>query len=165
MLNLIQSRGISKPFVTLICCLALAACVGPFKKERKPVVDPFLGVKTIQVTDKTEPLLLASTDAGKVREFVEIALKHHGYLVCRECQHDAQAVVTIHTYQTSNKRDLLWMGHRNLSKSEWSIVIVRNGNKIFSSGASHEKPEPISHLSARQVRNVIHDIPLMRSGP
>jgi len=165
MLNLIPPRRISIPFVTLICCLALVACVGPFKKEKKVVVDPFAGVRTIQVTDKTNPLLLASTDAGKVREYVEIALKHHGYLVCHNCQHDAEAVVTVHVYQTSSKRDLLWMGHQNSSKSEWSIIIKRNGRKIFSEEVGHEKPEPINQLSARQVQNVIHDVPPMRSGP
>ncbi len=78
--------------VTTSGCGAIAA-----KMARvTPTPQQMAGIKTIQVIDKTDPLILQGTDAGMITEFIHTALKGKGYEPCvAPCQADATATVNV----------------------------------------------------------------------
>lgn len=148
------------------CALLLmmtCAFVGCAHKTKAP--NMFSDVVTIQLKDGTDPLLIHSTTASRVRDYVEIGLTHLGYRVCSECPHDAEAIVEVSRYENRQtlKLNLLSLtGAKNLLNigvSEWSLTITRKGETIFDKSIEHEKAEPIDQLSARQVKDVLSKIP------
>ena len=78
--------------VTTTGCGAIIA-----KMERvTPTPEQMAGIRTIQVVDKTDPLILQGTDAATITEFIHTALKGKGYEPCRApCQADATATVNV----------------------------------------------------------------------
>lgn len=78
--------------VTTAGCAAIGA-----KMERvTPTQEQMADIKTIQVIDKTDPLLLQGTDAGMISEFIQTAIKGKGYEPCKApCQADATATVNV----------------------------------------------------------------------
>jgi phosphoketolase len=155
-------RNWSRIIFLAVALLSSIAYAG--KKESGPSL--FEGVHTIELIDASNPVLLASTDAKRVREFFEIGLKHLGYKVCNDCKSSADAVATIlvsknRTIQ-DRKRD--WAGWGNQlvvasSESSWKITVVRNGVSIFEQRKSHSQPIPLDTLVGKQVQDVLNDIP------
>lgn len=85
--------------VLLLLAVTTAGCVSAMKARMDrvtPTPEQMAGIKTIQVIDKTDPLLLQGTDAGMIAEFVQTAIKGKGYEPCRApCQADATATVNV----------------------------------------------------------------------
>lgn len=123
----------------------------------------FSSVKTIQVKDGTDPLLLASTGAANVANYVAIGLRHLGYEVCDGCQADAVATVVVSEYDS--KQDTSRPGGGwfaivvNVAISKWTLTITRGGETIYRDNLSHKKKEPIDQLAARQARDTMANIP------
>lgn len=140
-------------FLGLLFLASISSCTS------KNIIDKsgFDGVRTIELRDNTNTVLLASTEAGKVRDYIEIGLKGRGYQVCTKCDHDAKAVLTIHTYKTQEGKGL----HRGrmTSYSEWTLTITRDGKQIYSRRRDHKSATPITELSARQVQDIVAEIP------
>ena len=78
--------------VTTTGCGAIIA-----KMERvTPTPEQMAGIKSIQVVDKTDPLILQGTDAATITEFIHTALNGKGYEPCRApCHADATATVNV----------------------------------------------------------------------
>jgi hypothetical protein len=136
----------------------------PGASKRQPEPSAFAVVRTIELRDSTDPVLLASTGAKRVREYLEVGLTHRGYTVCRDCKSDAVATVTVRVYRTKqdSKRD--WAGWGNLSyleygESDWTLTIVRNDETIYEKRIKHNKTMPIDQLAAQQVLDVLRKIP------
>ena len=142
-----------------VALFVLVACSSAPKKAHNP--GAFASVRTIELRDATDPLLLASTSARRVREYIEIGLQHRGYTVCNPCDADAVATVTVREYSTQKKIVRIGVGLvlANVADSAWSLVIVRNGETIFQKRVNHDKAMEIDQLSARQVKDVLAHIP------
>src|SRR5216684_8673207 len=95
----------SDKIITITTLLALSACSIFTPKTKSDSVAAFAPVRTIQLRDGTDPVILASTGAGRVREYFEIGLKHRGYSVCRDCVADAVATVVVREYSTQQVID------------------------------------------------------------
>jgi hypothetical protein len=96
----------------------------------------FAAVRTIALRDTTDPVLLASTGAKRIGEYIEIGLRQRGYVVCRNCQGDAVATVTVDKFNSKQvlKRDWFWFNRTPLvyAESEWTLFIEdRNGRTIY----------------------------------
>jgi hypothetical protein len=144
-----------KAIVTITTLLVIAGCSSVSKQLEPGALAP---VRTIEIRDATDPVLLASTSARRVREYLEIGLKGRGYSVCRDCQSDAVATVTVSMYSTSDwiERGVLSSGGM---QSVWTLSIVRNGETLFQRRMSHRKLMPIDQLAGQQVRDVLRQIP------
>lgn len=153
----------AKFFYVALTATLLAACAS--KSKHQPDVTSLLApVKTIELRDETSPVLLASTEAKRIRNLVEVALKHRGYEVCEKCRADAIAIVNVNTFgtQQSFKRD--WIGWGNLNQityaqSEWTFEIMRDGQSLFNTVSDDEKAVPIEQLAGQQVQEVMQKIP------
>jgi len=155
--------------IIITTLLVLVGCSNATKRQSEAsalaaVHSAFAAVHTIELKDTTDPLLIASTDAKRVREFLEIGLTHRGYTVCRDCKSDAVATVTVRVYRTKqdSKRD--WAGWGNLNylefgESAWSLTIVRDGETIYQRRISHKKAMSIDQLAAKQVMDVLQKVP------
>lgn len=133
--------------------------------KRQPEPSKFAEVYTIELRDASNPILLASTGAKRVREYLEVGLTHRGYAICHDCQSDAVATVTVHKYSTKqdSKRD--WVGWGNLNylevgESDWTLTIVRNGEAIYQKRIKQRKAMPIDQLAGQQVQAVLRSIPV-----
>ena len=151
-----------KVIVTIMSLLVIVSCSSVPKRKFDP--SAFAPVRTIEMKDATDPVLLASTGAKRVREYLEVGLTHRGYTICRDCQSDAVATVTVGEYSTKqdSKRD--WVGWGNLNYVEiggadWTLTIVRNGETIFQKRVKDHKTMPIDQLAGRQVKDVLQQIP------
>jgi hypothetical protein len=149
-----------KAIVTVAALLAIAGCSSA-RKQFDPNV--FAPVRTIEVKDATDPVLLASTSAKRVSEYLEIGLKARGYAVCRECQSDAVATLTVRTYSTQQNatRDWFWFNRQfvEYGLSIWTLSIVRNGETIFQKRMDRRKAMQIDQLAAEQVQDALRQIP------
>ena len=152
----------SKAIVTIATLLVIVGCSSTPKRQLAP--SPFVPVRTIELKDATDPILLASTGAKRVREYLEVGLTHRGYSICRDCQSDAVATVTVSKYSTrqDSKRD--WLGWGNLTyleygESDWTFAIVRNGDTIFERRITDYKAMPIDQLAGQQVQQVLQEVP------
>lgn len=147
---------------TLAALLLLTGCSSAPKEQPDAL---FQSVRTIELKDETNPVLLASTNAKQIRDFVELGLKHRGYSVCTDCQADAIATVVVREYRTKqiSKRD--WIGWGNLNyfvaaESYWTFTIVRNGKTIFQDDPEDEiGGMTLEQLAGRQAREVLNHIP------
>src|SRR6266516_6680045 len=151
----------SKAIVTIATLLIVAGCSSASKR-----FDPgaFAPVRTIGLRDASDPVWLSSTNAKRVREYLEIGLKGRGYIVCSDCQSDAVATVTVSEYNTKRESTRDWVGWGNLNyleygKSVWTLSIVSKGETIFQKRMSHNKAMPIDQLSGQQVREALQQIP------
>jgi len=141
-----------------VALLVLAACSGTPKK----VYDPgaFALIRTIELRDATDPLLLASTSAESVRKYLEIGLQHRGYTVCNPCDADAVATITVSEYST--QQDITFtrgvIVHGNVADTAWSFVVESHGKTIFQKRIRHRKIMAIDQLSARQVKDVLDNM-------
>ena len=151
-----------KTSVIIVIVLSIVGC--KTTTNRPPTPSPFALIHTIELKDATNPILLASTGAKRVREYLEIGLAHSGYVVCRDCQSDAVATVTVRKYSTrqNSKRD--WVGWGNLTylefgETDWILSIVRNGETIFERDVSDDKAMPIDQLAGQQVQDMLERIP------
>jgi hypothetical protein len=152
----------SKAIVTIATLLAIAGCSSASKRQFDP--SAFAPVRTVEMRDASDPVLLSSTNAKRVREYLEIGLKSRGYIVCSDCQSDAVATVIVSEYSTKREGTRDWVGSGNLNyleygKSVWTLSIVSNGETIFQKRMSHNKAMPIDQLSGQQVRDVLQQIP------
>jgi len=148
--------------ITIATLLVLVGCSIVPKRQSEP--SAFATVRTIELRDATDPVLLASTSAKRVREYLEIGLTHRGYIVCRDCKSDAVATVTISVYRTKHdsKRDLIGWGNLNYVEygaSDWTLTIVRNDKTIYQKRIRDNESMPIDQLAAQQVRDVLQKIP------
>lgn len=86
-------------FAVLVAGLALSGCHADRRDRVLPTADAMGGIKTLELQDKTDPLLLKATEAGMVAELTEIALTGKGYAVCKSpCMADATATVAVTNY-------------------------------------------------------------------
>lgn len=147
-----------KTLIAFITVLVLAACSSAPQKQAA-----FATVRTIELRDGTDPVLLASTGAKRVYEYIEIGMKGRGYTICRDCKSDAVATVTVTSYGTNPEflRDFPWLvGHYvEYALSVWTLSVVRNGEMILQKRISHNKAMPIDQLAGRQVQDVLEQIP------
>ena len=150
-----------KTLIAFITVLVLAAC------SSAPKIDPgtaFAAVHTIELRDATDPLILASTNAGRVREYFEMGLKHRGYSVCRDCTADAVATVVVREYNTQQVIDdsLLFFGRvvRDVARVRLEFTVVRNGETIYREGTNRGREAmAIDQLAARYVQIFLEGIP------
>jgi hypothetical protein len=87
-----------KLIVLMLLAVTTAGCGAIAAKMSRVTPTPaqMAGIKTIQVVDKTDPLILQGTDAGMITEFIHTALKGKGYEPCKApCQADATATVNV----------------------------------------------------------------------
>jgi hypothetical protein len=157
-----QSKMPSKAIVAIAALLAIAGCSSASKRPFDP--GAFASVRTLEMRDATDPVLLASTSAKRVLEYLEIGLKGRGYAICHDCQSDAVATVTVTVYSTKREGTRDWIGWGNLNyleygQSVWTLGIVRNGETIFQKRMSHNKAMPIDQLTGQQVRDLLQQIP------
>jgi hypothetical protein len=132
--------------------------------KRVPEPSKYADVYTIELIDVSNKILLASTGAKHVSEYVEIGLTQLGYTVCRNCKSDAVATVNVRTYGTKqdSKRD--WAGWGNVNyvqvgQSDWTFTLVRNGDTIYEKRIKDNEAMPIDQLAAQQVQDVLKKIP------
>ena len=145
-----------KAIVTIITLLVIAGCSSASKRLGPSAFAP---VHTIEMKDATDPVLLASTSARRVREYLEIGLKGRGYTICRDCQSDAAATVTVSVYELGMTLDL-WSGNSLLAgQSIWTLSIVRNGETIFQKRMKDKQYKPIDQIAGQQVQEVLQQIP------
>ena len=153
------------PMKANVIISTLLVIVGCSSSQKRPF-DPsaFAPVLTIELRDATNPVLLASTGAKHVREYLEIGLTHRGYAICRDCQSDAVATVTVSEYSTKqdSKRDWLGWGTQSYvedSRSDWTLTIVRNGETIFQKRIKQHQTMQIDQIAGQQVQDVLRQIP------
>jgi hypothetical protein len=151
----------SAVIITLIALLLFTGCKSTAKRVDEH--NAFEAVRTMELRDTTNPVLLASTSAMHVREYLELGLTHRGYTICHDCQSDAVATVTVHEYSTKqdSTRDFL-TGIKNyivISKSDWTLTIVHNGKTIFHEQINDDESMPIDQLAGKQVQDVLEEIP------
>ncbi|HJX17783.1 MAG TPA: hypothetical protein VJ437_06255 [Acidiferrobacterales bacterium] len=88
-----------KLIVLMLLVVTTTGCVSAIKAKMEritPTTETMAGIKTIQVIDKTDPLILQGTDAGMIAEFIQTAIKGKGYEPCKApCQADATATVNV----------------------------------------------------------------------
>jgi hypothetical protein len=154
-----------KSILAIVILLIIAGCSSTAKRQPARTIEMvFAPVSAIEIRDATNPVLLASTDAERVFEYLEVGLKHRGYNICRNCQADTVATVTVSRFNTKDdpKRD--WAGWGNLiprivAESEWTLIIVHNGETIFDKRAHKRAAMPIEQLAGQQVQDVLQQIP------
>jgi hypothetical protein len=158
-----------KTLIPVITVLALTACSIITPQKQFDTVTVFASVRTIEMKDATDPVLLVSTSAKRVREYLEIGLRARGYTICSDCQSDAVATVTVTSYGTNPEflRDFPWVvGHYvEYAQSVWTVSVVRDGETIFQKRISHNKAMPIDQLAGRQVQDVVEQIPARKTNP
>jgi hypothetical protein len=149
-----------KTLIAFITVLVLAAC------SSAPKIDPgtaFAAVHTIELRDATDPLILASTNAGRVREYFEMGLKHRGYSVCRDCIADAVATVVVREYNTQQETSgFLFFGRvvRDIARVRLEFTVVRDGETIYRAGTNRGREAmAIDQLAARYVQIFLERIP------
>ena len=152
----------TKTIVTIATLLVIVGCSSAPKRQFDP--SAFAPVRTIEMRDVTDPVLLASTGAKRVREYLEVGLTHRGYAICRDCQSDAVATVAVSEYSTKQDSRRDWAGWGNLNyvqygRADWTLTIVRNGETIFQKRVKHHKAMPIDQLAGQQVQDVLRQIP------
>lgn len=148
-----------RTLIIFTALLVFAACSSTPKKKYDPAA--FTPVNVIELRDATDPLLLASTSAGRVREFIVIGLKHRGYVVCHPCSADATATVTVRKYTTEQKTKGTFWGASTFDVAEvdFTLVIVRNGETILQGRQKDNENMTIDQLAAREVRDALEKIP------
>jgi len=158
-----MNKFLKKVTIATAVLFIIAGCSSAPKRE--PAPSPFVAVRTIELRDLTDPVLLASTSAKRVSEYVEIGLAGRGYTISRGGPSDAVATVTVQQYRTvrDSKRD--WVGWGNLNYvevgiSEWTLTVTRNGETIFQKRIKHSQAMPIDQLAGRQVQDVLQQIPV-----
>jgi alpha-glucosidase (family GH31 glycosyl hydrolase) len=143
--------------------LFLSAGCSSFKEVNFAAGD-FAPVRTIVLKDATDPILIASTEAKRVREYFELGLTHRGYVVRSDGPADATATLTILEYGTeqTSKRDwyLLNLNYVVEATSEWTINITKDGKTIFQKRMEDKETMPIDRLAGRQVSEVLESIPV-----
>lgn len=145
---------------TIVAIAAIVAAAGCANSPKLPAPKVSLvSVRTIEIKDATDPVVLASTGAKRVREFLEIALTHRGYVVCRDCRSDAVATVTVSTYSTQHGSIQPWMHGRDIAIVDWTLVISRDGKTILQERMEDEEPISVDELAGRQVQKVMEQIP------
>jgi hypothetical protein len=150
-----------KTLIAVIIVLVLAAC------SSAPKIDlgtAFAPVRTIELRDATDPLILASTGAGRVREYFDMGLKHRGYSVCRDCTADAVATVVVREYNTRQVIDnsFLFFGRvvRDLARVRLEFTVVRDGETIYQQRINRGgEAMAIDQLAARHVQVFLEQIP------
>ena len=150
-----------KTLTAFITVLVLAAC------SSAPKIDPvaaFAQVRTIVLRDATDPVILASTGAGRVREYFELGLKHRGYSVCRDCTADAVATVVVREYSSQQVIDnsFLFFGRvlRDVARVRLEFTVVRNGETIYQERINRGgEAMAIDQLAASHVRVFLEQIP------
>ena len=149
--------------VIVAALLLQIGCSGSPKRQLDP--SAFASVRTIELSDATNPVLLASTGAKQINEYLEIGLKNRGYAICRACSADAVATAVVSEYSTkqTSKRD--WVGWGNLNyittaETHWTLTIVRNGVVLFQTEVEDEKAMSIEQLAGQQVQEVMQKIPV-----
>ena len=153
---------LQKILIAFATLLLIAACSSATKRQFDPSV--FAGVRTIELKDATDPVLLASTGAKQVSTYLEVGLGHLGYSICRDCKSDAVATVTVDEYSTkqTTKRDWLGWGNVNYAaqaESNWTLTITRNGGTIYQKQLEDRELMSIDQLAGQQVQDALREIP------
>jgi hypothetical protein len=148
-----------KTLVAFIPVLVLAACSSAPQKQAA-----FASVRTIELRDGTDPVILASTGAGRVREYFEMGLKHRGYSVCRDCVADAVATVVVREYSTQQVIDnsFFFFGRvlLDIARIRLEFIVVRDGGTIYQERINRGGDAmEIDQLAARHVQVFLEQIP------
>jgi len=161
----------------IVIVVMLVAIVGCSSKPPKRAVaadpagatsNPFAAVRTIALRDTTDPVLLASTGAKRIGEYIEIGLTERGYTVCRNCPGDVVATVTVGKFNSRQvlTRDWFWFNRTPLvyAESEWSFYIEdRNGRTVYQKReipSKHNRTVPLDELAGQQVRHALAQVPM-----
>lgn len=151
-----------KAIIIVFTLLVIVGCSSMHKRKVEP--SAFVPVHTIELRDATNPVLLSSTGAKRIREFIQIGLTGQGYAVCSDCKSDAVATVTVYDYSTyqDSKRDWLGWGTKSYvetGNADWSITVVRNGEQIFQKRIYWHDTKPVDQIAGQQVQEVLEQIP------
>lgn len=86
----------------MVVCLVLAGCAG-HRSYAPP--EAYRGVKTIRLVDETSPILLRTSDAGRVAPLVRLVFETQGYEVCTtpECSADASGTIRTTQYEAGER--------------------------------------------------------------
>lgn len=131
-------------------------------KERttaKP--DAFAGIKTIQVEDKTSPVLLRASGAGLIAELVDAALKGGGYQTCSApCDADATATVKVTTFTNRRSVDHIHLTPVRVSVIAFGFQIRDKTGSVLMKTESKKKSDMHQHdLAAKLVEDLAQKIP------
>jgi hypothetical protein len=152
----------SKTLVTIAVLVLNAGCSS--FKEVDFSASAFAPIRTIELKDTTDPVLLASTEAKRVREYLEVGLRARGYVIKHDGPTDASATLTVLEYGTEqvSKRDWYWLNVNYVveAKSKWILSITRDGNTIFQKRMEDNETMPIEQLAGRQIKDVLESIPV-----
>lgn len=106
-------------------------------------------VKTIQVIDKTDALLLRGTDASMIADFVQTALRAKGYEPCAApCQADATA--TVNVVKLSRH-----VSFNALTKSTAPKSVVRFTFEMHDKSGAVMMSRRISHSKSTEQRDLM----------
>ena len=156
----------------VICATACVVCIDTVvlgvlvtaqAKDLRSIADALAGVRSISVSDGTDVLLKATSRAGRITELITLVLKDRGYIVCTGCTADAQAAVTVYKYETrgESKRDFVSGAKipREVSESKWTLTIMRDNEVVYTRTMHHDKQTALETLAARQVSDMMKDLP------
>jgi hypothetical protein len=133
-----------KLIVLVLLAVATTGCAGISAKMARvtPTPQQMAGIKTIQVKDITDPLILQGTDASIIAEFIQTAIKGKGYEPCKApCQADATATVNVtefarkvetSRYYGSSPNNVMIFTFQILDKSGAVLMnhIIRHGKAV-----------------------------------
>jgi hypothetical protein len=148
--------------VAVVAMLILAACASRVVQRE----GAYVGIKSIRLQDKTDPILLRGTGAGFVTDLVETGLSGKGYNVCRESNCPADAVATVETliFQTGQGGKLFWTG--DIGVMSYSAVSFRfvlqktqGGDVLVDFPMRSKKAVPLRDLATLCVQEVIREVP------
>lgn len=144
----------------VLLAVVLAGC-SSLKERTAAKPDAFAGIRTIQVEDKTNPILLRASDAGLIADLVDTALKGNGYHTCTApCEADATAIVKVTTFANRRSVDHIHLSPVRVNVIAFNFQLHDKAGVILMETESKKKSDmPRRELAAMLVEDLALRIP------